>query len=50
MNSCAQQPVEDWPRELFVVADNIRRKDFLLAADLASGPAALGLGSYCSAR
>jgi len=34
-----QQAVADWPRELFAVADNIRRKDVLLAAQLAPGEA-----------
>ncbi len=31
------QPVEQWPRELFVVEDNIRRRDILLGAKLAPG-------------
>ncbi len=35
----SQQPVEDWPRELFAVADNVRRKDILLASNLAAGEA-----------
>jgi [NiFe] hydrogenase diaphorase moiety large subunit len=34
-----QLPVEDWPRELFAVADNVRRRDILLAAALAPGEA-----------
>ena len=33
------QPVEQWPRELFVVEDNIRRQDILLDAKLAPGEA-----------
>ena len=42
------QPVEQWPRELFVVEDNIRRQDILLDAKLAPGEAiraALARGS-----
>ena len=35
----SQQPVEEWPRELFAVADNVRRKDILLASNLAAGEA-----------
>ena len=33
----ARQAVEDWPRELFAVADNIRRKDILLDAAVQPG-------------
>jgi len=42
------QPVEQWPRELFVVEDNIRRQNILLDAKLAPGEAiraALARGS-----
>jgi [NiFe] hydrogenase diaphorase moiety large subunit len=35
----SRQPVEQWPRELFVVDDNVRRKDILLGAGLAPGEA-----------
>ncbi len=41
-------PVPHWPRELFVVADNIRRRDVLLDSNLAPGEAihaALARGS-----
>jgi len=43
-----QRPVEDWPRELFAIEDNVRRKDILLVAALAPGEAiraALARGS-----
>ena len=42
------QPLAQWPRELFAVEDNIRRKDVLLDANLAPGEAiraALARGS-----
>ena len=35
----SEQRVEQWPRELFTVDDNIRRKDILLGANLAPGEA-----------
>jgi len=42
------KPLAQWPRELFVVEDNIRRQDILLDAGLAAGEpvrAALARGS-----
>jgi [NiFe] hydrogenase diaphorase moiety large subunit len=35
----AQTPIADWPSELFVIDDNIRRKDALLATAFAPGDA-----------
>jgi len=35
----SQQPVEQWPRELFEIEDNVRRRDILLGAGLAPGEA-----------
>jgi len=35
----AQTPMEAWPAELFVIGDNIRRKDILLDHDLRPGDA-----------
>jgi len=35
----AQTPMEAWPAELFVIEDNIRRKDILLGHDLRPGDA-----------
>jgi len=35
----AQQPVEDWPAELFTIEDNVRRRDRLLGAGLQPGEA-----------
>ncbi len=35
----AKLPLESWPRELFAIQDNIRRKDVLLNHDLVSGEA-----------
>ncbi len=34
-----QRPLESWPREFFDIADNVRRRDALLGADLAPGEA-----------
>jgi [NiFe] hydrogenase diaphorase moiety large subunit len=35
----ARVPVEDWPAELFVIADNIHRKDILLGSETTPGAA-----------
>ncbi|MEF3367272.1 NAD(P)H-dependent oxidoreductase subunit E [Methylocystis sp. 9N] len=43
----AEEPLERWPAEFFAVADNIRRRDMLLASRLAPGEAmrrAIALG------
>jgi [NiFe] hydrogenase diaphorase moiety large subunit len=43
----ARVPVEDWPAELFVIADNIHRKDILLGSETTPGAAiraAIGRG------
>jgi [NiFe] hydrogenase diaphorase moiety large subunit len=35
----ARRPIEEWPAELFVIGDNIHRRDMLLGADLEPGAA-----------
>ena len=35
----AQTPLDDWPAEYFVIADNIRRRDVLLGGDWPAGEA-----------
>ena len=34
-----QAPIEQWPRELFAIEDNVRRRDAILGADLEPGAA-----------
>ena len=44
----AQTPLEEWPAEYFVIADNIRRRDVLLGGDWPAGEAiraAIGRGA-----